>query len=228
MGPCEAPKGTNTKVTSAKGHFCAYPSRGSRSKSARIALPWESVPGSGAFRCAISKGFADFRNLAGAVSLEIFSVGWSDNLRFNESQSLNDLSAAHVVSSVCFKWSQIIKCRVLKWLLGHPMNFPGDTVCPDSWRPLVLPVSVKKTIFKIRKSLGVLPWKPPNQGLVSSFCRWIARQQLAEKECFFHGIHMNRFVYIYIYIYTHTYIHTYHYVYRYVYMYIYMYAFGLP
>ena len=25
MGPCEAPEGTNTKVTSAKGHFCAYP-----------------------------------------------------------------------------------------------------------------------------------------------------------------------------------------------------------
>ena len=25
MGLCKAPKGTNTKVTSAKGHFCAYP-----------------------------------------------------------------------------------------------------------------------------------------------------------------------------------------------------------
>ena len=25
MGPCKASKGTNTKVTSAKGHFCAYP-----------------------------------------------------------------------------------------------------------------------------------------------------------------------------------------------------------
>ena len=25
MGPCEAHEGTNTKVTSAKGHFCAYP-----------------------------------------------------------------------------------------------------------------------------------------------------------------------------------------------------------
>ena len=25
MGPCKAPKGTNTKVTSAEGHFCAYP-----------------------------------------------------------------------------------------------------------------------------------------------------------------------------------------------------------
>ena len=25
MGPCKAPKGTDTKVTSAKGHFCAYP-----------------------------------------------------------------------------------------------------------------------------------------------------------------------------------------------------------
>ena len=24
-GLCKAPKGTNTKVTSAKGHFCAYP-----------------------------------------------------------------------------------------------------------------------------------------------------------------------------------------------------------
>ena len=26
MGPGKAPEGTNTKVTSAKGHFCAYPS----------------------------------------------------------------------------------------------------------------------------------------------------------------------------------------------------------
>ena len=25
IGPCKAPEGTNTKVTSAKGHFCAYP-----------------------------------------------------------------------------------------------------------------------------------------------------------------------------------------------------------
>ena len=25
MGPCRVPKGTNTKVTSAKGPFCAYP-----------------------------------------------------------------------------------------------------------------------------------------------------------------------------------------------------------
>ena len=25
LGACKAPKGTNTKVTSAKGHFCAYP-----------------------------------------------------------------------------------------------------------------------------------------------------------------------------------------------------------
>ena len=25
MGPCKAPEGTNTKVTLAKGHFCAYP-----------------------------------------------------------------------------------------------------------------------------------------------------------------------------------------------------------
>ena len=25
MGPWKAPEGTNTKVTSAKGHFCAYP-----------------------------------------------------------------------------------------------------------------------------------------------------------------------------------------------------------
>ena len=25
LGPCKNPKGTNTKVTSAKGHFCAYP-----------------------------------------------------------------------------------------------------------------------------------------------------------------------------------------------------------
>ena len=24
MGPCEAPEGTNTKVASARGHFCAY------------------------------------------------------------------------------------------------------------------------------------------------------------------------------------------------------------
>ena len=29
MGPCNAPKGTNPKVTSAKGHFCAYPKLGS-------------------------------------------------------------------------------------------------------------------------------------------------------------------------------------------------------
>ena len=27
MSPCTAPKGTNTKVTSAKGHSCAYPSK---------------------------------------------------------------------------------------------------------------------------------------------------------------------------------------------------------
>ena len=30
MAPCKAPKGTNTKVASAKGHFWAYPMRTTR------------------------------------------------------------------------------------------------------------------------------------------------------------------------------------------------------
>ena len=32
MGPCEAPEGTSTKVSSAKGHFCACPIKALRGK----------------------------------------------------------------------------------------------------------------------------------------------------------------------------------------------------
>ena len=42
LGPCKASKGTNTKVTSAKGHFCAYPSYCSLRRSV-----WLSVLGAG-------------------------------------------------------------------------------------------------------------------------------------------------------------------------------------
>ena len=43
-----------------------------------------------------------------------------NNLRFERSQSLNDLPAAHVVIS--FVSSDMMNCRLLKWLLDHPMN----------------------------------------------------------------------------------------------------------
>ena len=40
--------------------------------------------------------------------------------RFKQSHDINDYSAAHVVS--CFVSSELLKCRLLKLLLDHPMN----------------------------------------------------------------------------------------------------------
>ena len=44
-----------------------------------------------------------------------------NNLRFKQPQSLNDFPAAHVVSS--FVSSETLKCRLLRWLLGHCMKY---------------------------------------------------------------------------------------------------------
>ena len=40
--------------------------------------------------------------------------------------------------------------------------------------PLLLPVSVKKKLLRKRGPLGKLARKTPDQGLESSFCRWVA------------------------------------------------------
>ena len=41
----------------------------------------------------------------------------------------------------------------------------------------------EKTLLRRRRPFGQLAWKTPNRGLESSFCRWIAWQGLAQKEC---------------------------------------------
>ena len=43
-----------------------------------------------------------------------------NNLRFKQSQHINDFSAAHVV--ILFVSSEIMKCRLLKYLSDHPMK----------------------------------------------------------------------------------------------------------
>ena len=43
-----------------------------------------------------------------------------NNLRFKQSQTINDSSAAHVATS--FVPNEIMRCRLLKWLLDHPMS----------------------------------------------------------------------------------------------------------
>ena len=43
-----------------------------------------------------------------------------NNLRFNQSQQINEFPAAHVI--VLFALSEILKGRLLKWLLDHRMN----------------------------------------------------------------------------------------------------------
>ena len=50
---------------------------------------------------------------------------------------------------------------------------------------IVIPVSVNKTFLWRREHIDMLAFRPPNQGLESSFCRWTARQGLAQKECLF-------------------------------------------
>ena len=44
----------------------------------------------------------------------------------------------------------------------------------------------EKTLLRRRGPLGKSAWKTPNQGLDSSFCCWIARPRLVQKECFVH------------------------------------------
>ena len=43
-----------------------------------------------------------------------------NNLHFNKTQHINDLTAANVV--VSFVSSELLKCRLSTWLLDHPMN----------------------------------------------------------------------------------------------------------
>ena len=38
MGPCKDPKGPNTKVSSAKGHFCAYPRQAYRPRENMVGV----------------------------------------------------------------------------------------------------------------------------------------------------------------------------------------------
>ena len=51
--------------------------------------------------------------------------------------------------------------------------------------PAGIPLSVKKTLLRRRRRLGKRAFRAPNQGLDSSFCRWIAGQRLATNTCFF-------------------------------------------
>ena len=44
---------------------------------------------------------------------------------------------------------------------------------------LFIPVSVKKTLLRIRRPLGALAVKIQQQGVESSFCCWIAWQRLS-------------------------------------------------
>ena len=44
----------------------------------------------------------------------------------------------------------------------------------------------EKTLLRIRRREGKLASRTPNRGLERSFCRCVAGQRLAQKECFFH------------------------------------------
>ena len=69
-------------------------------------------------------------------------IGLSDNqfnnLRFKQTQHINDYSAAHVCTYLVS--SEIVTCSWLKWLLDHPMKIsqmlcPGPPAkgCPRRW-----------------------------------------------------------------------------------------------
>ena len=45
------------------------------------------------------------------------------NVNLRQSQNIDELSAAHVVT--CFASSENLKCRLLTWLLDHPMIAAG-------------------------------------------------------------------------------------------------------
>ena len=60
-----------------------------------------------------------------------FYYYYFNNLRFNKSQNINELSAADVFIS--FVSSELLRCRLLKRSLYHPMSNASDRV--RSWLP---------------------------------------------------------------------------------------------
>ena len=77
--------------------------------------------------------------------------------------------------------------------------------CYEWSRVSMIPASVKRTLLRRRRHVGILAFKAPHEGLESSFCWNIARQRFVSKECFSqtpdHCRYTIETVYIYIYIY---------------------------
>ena len=67
LGPYEAPKGTNTKVTSAKGHLCAYPKRYGQPTSCSIWISEGSTRADSKFRGVEFLGPQDSCNKLGLI-----------------------------------------------------------------------------------------------------------------------------------------------------------------
>ena len=73
-------------------------------------------------------------------------------------------------------------CFISHWDDPRP---PGEILSQGPTK-ILIPVSVKKTLLRKMIGMGTLAFRAPNQGLESSFCRWVAGQRLAWKECIFH------------------------------------------
>ena len=143
-----------------------------------------------------------------------------NNLRFNNSQNLNDVSAAHEV--VCFVPSENLKCRLLKWWLDHPTTKDSYMymyiyiyiyiyICITRGGPDVRAADAPGCFGRPR---GDRPGGPPGRKHPQAAISYI-------------------YIYIYIYTYIHVYVYVHVYMIRYVmlcyvmllYIYIYVYIY---